>query len=139
MILNYVLNCAVIGLPIVRGGHASFRAVAVDLVFFTIIAQLADRIGAAVGFVLAFVLAFVLQVLTAASFVQGESGLGLAIVVGVVLSFIASGSAIAALVVLFARRRWAVPRGRIWKIAIAAGILTNPLLSAPLFFVLRRL
>jgi len=49
MVINYLLNFAVIGLPAIQLASAPVRRVASGLVLLTILGQVADRVGAIVG------------------------------------------------------------------------------------------
>lgn len=117
--LNYVLNFAVIGVAAIRGG-VPVHSVASGLVAFTVLGQLADRIGAVLS----------LPLLAPVLFGNTETS--------VLLLFVASnlffaGLAIGLLAYHFLHRRWKIAEGRSFAISIAAALLTNPAWSILLF------
>jgi hypothetical protein len=124
MIVNYLLNFIVIGLPAIIWSEAPRRSVAVGLIFLTLLGQIADRIGSVVGLFLASGLAAAIGPL----FPSAPRGLDSPLF-GYSLMFsnvFCSGLAVGGLALWFLRKRWAVSRSVSWKIAIAAAVLTNP-------------
>jgi len=105
MFANYALNFLVIGVPAILWGGALFQPVAIGLITLTILGQGADRLGAILGFV---------------------TGMALNTFDVIVISnLIYSGLAIFFLARWFLHR-WSVPDASRWKIALAAGVITNP-------------
>jgi hypothetical protein len=105
VLANYLLNFLVIGLPAVIWGGALVQPVTIGLIVLTILGQVADRVGAVLGLLTAIVVNNL--------YVIGISNL------------IYSGLAIFLLPRWFLRR-WSVPDPTRWRIALAAGIITNP-------------
>ena len=125
MVVNYLLNFLVIGLPLIRLGSISATTVATGLIAFTLLGQIADRAGA--------VLAGLLTApITAIFRLQGE---GAWVAPLIILNFLCSGIAIVALALYFLRRRWRIPPRLSWIIALAAGLLTNPAWVIGLWFI----
>jgi hypothetical protein len=123
MIVNYLLNFAVIGAPAILRASARAKRVALELVVLTVLGQVTDRIGSLVGVFLAMPIAAVVSV-----FVRSQPP-GLGPVFGYSLfaaNLICSGIAVGALALWFLRKRWSVPKALSWKIAIGAAVLTNP-------------
>lgn len=52
--------------------------------------------------------------------------MGISALLGIALNFALSGFAVFLLARWFLNRRWGVERLQAWKIAVAAGVLTNP-------------
>ncbi len=113
MLVNYGLNLLVVGWPVIRARQWPVRTVARPLVGFTIIGQLADRLG----FILAGVCAGILS--------EGR-GEGAWFIPMIVLSFVFTGVFVAGLAFYYVHRRWQVALARAAAIAAAAAILTNP-------------
>lgn len=123
MLVNYILNFIVIGIPAIEAGPASMRSVSVDLMFLTLLGQVADRLGEVAALLVLLPLSFLLHFLPFRLFIDPEAwGWQL-----VVLYFLFSGCAVCVLALLFLRRRWHVPKQTARLIAAAAAILTNPL------------
>jgi len=119
MVVNYLLNFAVIGAPAIRLASARPKTVALGLLFLTLLGQLADRIGSILGAIIGVIIS---------SIISGGRGMdnpytGPSIIVS---NLLCSGIAVGCLALWFLRRRWSVPRALSYKIALAAGILTNP-------------
>jgi len=113
MLANYALNALVVGLPAVRWGTEPAPRVARGLVTFTLLGQVADRIGA--------VVAVPLMALYALIFRGGGWVAPL-----LVCNFVLSGLAVAWMAYRFHRFRWGVARDRARLLAVLAGVLTNP-------------
>jgi hypothetical protein len=111
MLVNYVCNFLVIGLPASRLGSAGIRLIAIGLVWFTLLGQVADRLGAVVAFWSDNLI-----------FNPGLASAGRLLA----LNFLFSGIAIGLLAVYFLRRRWDVAKGATWWITAAAVVFTNP-------------
>jgi hypothetical protein len=118
MTTNYALNLLVVGWPSVKMG-APFSRVFGDLAVFTLLGQVADRLGAVVGPVIA-------GCIVAALNVTGSNALGLMFDIGIILNFVLSGVAIGFLVRHYVRRRWSLSGRGVLVVAVAAGVLTNP-------------
>jgi hypothetical protein len=118
MVANYALNAIVVGIPSTRLG-APRRRVLLDLVGFTLIAQIADRVGAIVGGALGVALTMI-----AGS--GGESQLGQATLVAIVANFILSGVFVGMLARYYLIHRWSLTTRWTSAVAVAAGVLTNP-------------
>jgi hypothetical protein len=124
MIVNYVLNFAVIGMPAILRASAHAKSVTLGLIILTILGQLADRIGAFAAVFISFPIALFFS----AFFPSQSHGLD-SPVFGYSLfaaNLICSGIAVGVLALWFLRKRWSVPRALAWKIALAAAVLTNP-------------
>src|SRR5262249_4562811 len=98
MAANYVLNFVVIGLPAVRFGSVPVAPAASGLIALTLLGQVADRVGALFAALLA------LPVTAIFSAIFGLSGEGAWFVPLLLLNFLLSGFAIAALALYFLRR-----------------------------------
>lgn len=118
MTANYVLNAAVIGLPARKSANVASGRIARDLVWFTLVAQVLDRMAAVLGGVVGY------GVLTASG-VQGDRLLGSTITLTMAVNFMLAGVAVGWLAWKLLAR-WGVSTVPRWKIAIAAGIITNP-------------
>jgi hypothetical protein len=119
MLLNYALNVIFIGIPAARKSSIKKGVVARDLAGFTIIGQIADRIGALAGLVLGFAIMSIVGM-------EGEEALGTGLLVGAAANFILSGLAVGALAFWYLTRRWRVERRSAKLIALFAGLITNP-------------
>jgi hypothetical protein len=128
MLVNYFLNVVVIGLPSARASHTRFSRFARDLIGFTLLAQIADRVGAFASLVLGFVLLWVLNI-------QGEAGIARGALIAIVLNFIFSGLAIGFLAMWYLKQRWGIPKRTAYVIAVAAGVITNPVWLAVYLWV----
>ena len=116
LLINYAVNLAVLGVPALSSGVPIARS-AKDLIGFTLIAQVADRLGVVAGFALATALGFLFK---------GEAGLALWVLTGLILNFVMCGVAIGFLAYHYLKRRWAVPTPKSRWVALAAGFVTNP-------------
>ena len=121
MVANYVLNFLVIGLPAARYGDKAIHSIAKGMIGFTLLAQLADRIGAIAG----PLLGGLIFAAVGRDFAVGK-GEGSWVIPLLLSNFIFSGIAVGYLAFYFLRKRWGVVMGNAWLIAIAAAILTNP-------------
>jgi len=123
MLVNYVLNFIVIGIPTIETGPASVRTVSVDLIFLTLLGQIADRLGEIAALLVLLPVSFLLHFLPFRAFTDSEAwGWQL-----LALYFLLSAFAIYVLALFFLRRRWQVSKRTARLIAAAASILTNPL------------
>ncbi|HUO05428.1 MAG TPA: hypothetical protein VMU16_09545 [Candidatus Binataceae bacterium] len=127
MLANYAANFVVIGLPSIKAGPATMRSVSVDLILYTVLAQLADRLGALVAMFAApwFKEVFGFwgfHVFLAAPIAEQYHWGWRALVT----NFVVSGSAIGVLALFFVGRRWRLPKRDAWLLASVASILTNP-------------
>ena len=124
MVVNYVLNFAVIGVPAILRASAHAKSVALGLIILTILGQFADRIGAFAAVFVSYPIAAFFSVF----FPSQSHGLD-SPVFGYSLfaaNLICSGIAVGALALWFLRKRWSVAGALAWKIALSAAILTNP-------------
>jgi hypothetical protein len=124
MVVNYLLNLAVIGLPAILLGSAESRAVSLDLVFLTLLGQVADKIGAFLAFFLSIPINAALD-----KFIHSDvPGLGAPAFMYAILAsnLICSAIAVGLLALWFLRKRWSIARPLSCKIALAAAVLTNP-------------
>jgi len=119
MIVNYLLNFLVLGLPAARFLQIKAGIFKKDLATFTLLAQIADR-GSAVG---AFFLSFLIIGFTG---LGGEQHLQAGALVGMFLNLIISGIAVGLLAVWYLRRRWGVARRKATSIAMWTALVTNP-------------
>jgi hypothetical protein len=124
MLLNYALNFAVIGIPALRVGPTSFGRTSLDLIWLTLLAQIADRAGSLLA------LAAAVLTLIPLSFAIRATGLatGLAVLNWLILLFslFFCGYFVWVLAFHFLRKRWQVSDRAARRIAGAAAILTNP-------------
>jgi hypothetical protein len=117
VVADYLLNFVVIAVPAWRSG-ASLRRTARDMLGFTLIAQVADRVGMVACTVTAYCIHFLPGIVM--------HDLGLFVVGVVVANFLTSGALIWFLTRYYCVRRWALPKRRSTIIATVASILTNP-------------
>jgi len=114
MAANYLLNLLVIGLPAMKLGTPRAR-VGRDLIGFTLLGQVADRLGAILGGMSLYFLA-----------PKSESEVGLVILAALVASFLLSGLFIGLLARHYLTRRWKLTGRAVPWIVTAAALLTNP-------------
>lgn len=119
MIVNYLLNVVVVGIPAARALNIKVAGLLRDLAVFTLLGQVADRVGAIAGLLLSSLIGSIAGV-------GGERGLELEIIIALAINFIFSGLAVAALALWYLRRRWGVERRPAFAIAAMAGVITNP-------------
>jgi hypothetical protein len=102
MLLNYALNFAVIGIPAVRVGPTSVWWTSLDLIWLTLLAQIADRAGSLLALAAAFVTSIPL------SFLIGGGEAGLAVFAWLILLFslFFCGYFVWVLAFHFLRKRW---------------------------------
>jgi hypothetical protein len=115
--LDYLLNVVVIAVPAWRSG-ASLRSATRDMLGFTLIAQVADRVGMVACTVVGYCVHFIPGVVM--------HDLGLFVVSVLAGNFLTSGALIWFLARYYCARRWALPKRRSTIIATVASILTNP-------------
>jgi hypothetical protein len=118
MAINYAVNLIVIAVPVVKAGFPPSRA-ARDLIGFTLIAQVLDRIGMLLCSGLIVLLGFTVERVGGAS-----AGAAVAAIVG--LNFISSGVLIGFLARYYLARRWGMPKRLTGIVAVAAALFTNP-------------
>jgi hypothetical protein len=128
MLVNYLLNVVVIGLPAARAAQTGPGRFARDLIGFTLLAQIADRVGAFVALILGFLIVDVLGI-------PGEDGIAKGALLSIVLNFVFSGVAIGFLAMGYHKRRWGILQRPARVIAIAAGVITNPVWLAVYLWV----
>jgi len=116
--VNYGLNLAVLGLPANRLGVGLKRS-AKDLIGFTVLAQVADRVGIVVGFAVATACAIVFKC-------EGEGGLAAWFLAGAALNFMFCGITVGLLAYYYLKQRWSLPAASSRWLALAAGVITNP-------------
>ena len=118
MLINYLLNLIVIGLPVILKRFASKRKVLFGLIGLTLLGQIADKVGGlfAVNVAL-FIHSYTVE--------RDSMSTSTAMAVEVAANFLFSGVAISILVFV-TLRLWSVPRPASYKIAVAAGVITNP-------------
>lgn len=114
--INYGLNFLVIGLPAIKFSNHPKRSITFELVWLTLLGQLADRLGAILSGFGAVPIAMGLNL-------KGEGAWVLPLIG---LNFVLSGIAVFGLVLFFLRRRWSIRGRRSVFIALSAGIITNP-------------
>src|SRR5438309_8781103 len=119
MLLNYALNVVFIGIPAARSSSIKKGVIARDLAGFTIIGQIADRIGALAGLIFSFAIMSIVGM-------EGEAALRTGFLAGAAANFILSGLAVGALAFWYLTRRWQVERRCAKVIALFAGLITNP-------------
>ena len=132
MAVNYLLNLVVLGRLAARSLQIKLGALTKDLVAFTLLAQIADRVGGIGAFLLSFSLI-------------GFAGLGgeqetiAGLLVGVYLTFIFSGLAVGLLAFWYLRRRWGIELRRAKAIALWTAVITNPAWAMMIqWFIARR-
>jgi len=119
MLLNYVLNVAVIGIPAANAGNRPRFRFSKDLLWYTVLAQVIDRVS--------FLLTLTIGTTVAGLFNSKiEVALVRGIVAGLVLNFLLSGLGVAMLSEHFVKVRWHIPPRSTRRIAVRAGIFTNP-------------
>jgi hypothetical protein len=118
LLLNYAMNVVVLALPAKRLAFPLGRA-ARDLIGFTLLAQIADRLGVVVGFAVATVVAILCNI-------GGQGGIGYWFLIGAVLNFLFCGIAVGFLSYHYLKRRWCLPITPSRWVALAAGFVTNP-------------
>jgi hypothetical protein len=119
LMFDYALNVVVVALPASRYG-VPLAMSARDTVVFTLIAQVADRIGMALG------IAIVIGVRLVMPGVMTMAALGATTPYMLALNFMTSGALVWLLARHYLVQRWNVPYRRASTIAIAAAVLTNP-------------
>lgn len=119
MLVNYLVNVAVIGIPSAKASQTKLRVFARDLIGFTLLAQIADRLAAIAGLLVGL---FIIDLIG----ISGEQGLLKGALLGLALNFIFAGLAIGFLALWYVRRRWGISKRPARVIAIAAGVITNP-------------
>jgi hypothetical protein len=119
MLLNYALNFAVIGVPAVRVGPTSVGRTSLDLIWLTLLAQIADRAGSLLALLAAALTSIPL------SFAIG-AGLAALFCLFLLFSLLFCGYFVWVLAFYFLRKRWQVSDRAARRIAGAAAILTNP-------------
>lgn len=135
MIVNYGLNLVVVGLPAAHAGNRPRFWFGKDLIWYTVLAQVVDRLG--------FILSLTVGTAVAALFNSKiEVALSHGILGGLAFNFILSGLGIVMLSEFLVKVRWRVAPRSARRIAIRAGIFTNPTwfiaLSVSLSALLRR-
>jgi hypothetical protein len=119
LIVNYLLNFAVLGIPAARSLHIKPGTLAKDLAGFTLLAQVADRVCAVGAFLLSFFIVGLANV-------GGEQEVLAGILGGIYSNFVLSGLIVGLLALWYLRRRWGVERRRAIKIAVWTAVITNP-------------
>jgi hypothetical protein len=119
MLVNYLVNVAVIGIPSAKTSQTKLRVFARDLIGFTLLAQIADRLAAIAGLLVGL---FIIDLIG----ISGEQGLLKGALLGLALNFVFAGLAIGFLALWYVRRRWGISKRPARIIAIAAGVITNP-------------
>ena len=119
LIVNFLLNLVVLGLPAARSLQIKLAGLMKDLAGFTLLAQIADRACAVAGFLLS-------SSSIGLAGIGGEQEVIAAIFLGICLNFIFSGLAVGLLSLWYLRRRWGVERRRAIKIAVWTAVITNP-------------
>jgi len=124
IVVDYIWNFVVIGLPAIVWAAKPRATVARGLVVLTILGQIADRIGSVLALFVAALIAELIKVFVPSISTGLDSpAFGYSVTFS---NLFCSGLAIGALALWFLRKRWAVPKALSWKIALAAAILTNP-------------
>lgn len=131
LIVNYVLNLVVLGMPAARFLQIKLGTLTKDLAAFTLLAQIADR-ACAVG---AFLLS---SSIIGLADLGGEQEVIVSLLGGVCLNFIFSGLAVGLLALWYLTRRWRVARRRAITIAVWTAVITNPawVMMIPMFIFL---
>jgi hypothetical protein len=124
MVVNYLLNFAVIGVPAILRASVPAKRVALGLILLTILGQVADRLGSIAGLFLAMPLSALVSIFVSSSDrALSSPAFGYSVLAS---NLICSGFAVGGLALFFLRRRWSVAKSLSWKVAIAAALLTNP-------------
>jgi hypothetical protein len=119
LIVNYLLNVVVLGIPASRFLQIKLRALRKDLAAFTLLAQVADRASAVGGFLLG-------SSIIEYTGPRGEQEVVAGLFAGVCLNFIFAGLAVGLLALWYLIRRWGVKRRRAIAIAVLTAVITNP-------------
>jgi hypothetical protein len=128
MAANYFLNLVIVGLPAALTLKVPVTTLLPGLIGFTLLGQVADRIGAVAALAMALPIAD--------SFgVNGERSLALGFLAGIGLNFLFSGLAVGLLALWFLQRRWGVSRTPARAIAVVAAVVTNPAWAMGLWFL----
>ena len=122
--VNYVLNFVVIGIPAINAGTASELTVSVDLIFLTLLGQVADRLGEIAAVLVSLPLVYLISLLLSSTSLEG--GLAILALTLLVLYPLCSGLAIYVLAMFFLERRWQVRKPTARLIAGIASVVTNP-------------
>jgi hypothetical protein len=117
IVIDYLLNFVVIAIPASRFG-VSVRVAAIDMIFFTIIAQVADRVGIVACATVAYCIHFIPGVVM--------HNIGILMAAILLVNFLTSGALIWFLARYYCAHRWALPKRKSTIIATIASILTNP-------------
>lgn len=125
MLANYGLNYVAIGVPVLKISQRPARQVSRDLIWLTLLGQIADRLGA--------VLAGLLTTPVMNMFGLKGEGAWAAPLLG--MNFFFSAISIAIIVFAFAWRKWELPLRHSAWVSIAAGLVTNPAWSMGLWFM----
>jgi hypothetical protein len=132
LIVNYVLNLVVLGMPAARFLQIKVGTLTKDLAGFTLLAQIADRACAVGTFFLSY---FIIGLAD----IGGEQEVLAGIRLGIYLNFIFSGLAVGLLALWYLRRRWGVERRRARAIAVWTAVITNPAWAMMIqWFIARR-
>jgi hypothetical protein len=125
MLVNYALNYAVIGRPVVKTGLFGKREIVGGIVLLTFWGQLADRVGFVPAGILAEGVARPLHM-----FSEGEL-----LILLIAFNFVFSALSVGALAYYFVRRVWKQPVRLAWKIAGWAALITNPAWAMALWWL----
>ena len=104
MLINFLLNMLVLGIPTARSLHIQTSKLATDIAAFTLAAQVADRACAIAAFLLSY---FIIG-----AHVGGEEEIKQVIRFGIVLNFIFSGLAVFFIAYWYLTRRRQLRRNR---------------------------
>jgi hypothetical protein len=114
LVLNYAANLVVIGLPAILWQRRAKGTVAKDLIWLTLLGQVADRIGAVAALVVVLCCGGVPLSLEEAA------------IAAVIATFVVSAVAVYLLTFHFAHRRWKIEKRPGSYISTATAILCNP-------------
>ena len=132
MLVNCATNLLVVVLPAVRSGPVKMKEALHDLAGFTLFGQVADRLGAVLAVILSLPLLYFEDKWNLFPGDPGDEVPGMTSLVVTLASVgaLCSGVVVGLLAFHYAHRRWKVERRPALRIAIAAGVLTNPMLWA---------
>ncbi len=117
MVVNYILNLIVIGVPAHKFLNLTKKRAVIDTIWITIIGQATDRLGAILGLIISSLIAYAI----------GASSLDEWGRVAYITIPISTWIAISVSIWVFAKIVWKKKGFKVGLISLAAGFLTNPI------------